>query len=131
MVSTAGNQQRFAFGQALNLAIMKDKTENIENIFEFPNQLPSEELFETLLDHDQIAIKRIISTGQVTPAGEWYDQKQNEWLIVLQGSGELSYEDNSRINLKTGDYLLIPAHQKHRVEYTSTEPPCIWLTVFF
>ena len=131
MVSTAENQQRFAFGQALNLAIMKDKPENIENIFEFPNQLPSQELFETLLSNDRVLIKRIISTGQVTPAGEWYDQEQNEWLIVLQGSGELSYEDNSRIKLKTGDYLLIPAHLKHRVEYTSTEPPCIWLTVFF
>ena len=131
MVSTAENQQRFAFGQALNLAIMKDKPENIENIFEFPNQLPSQELFETLLNHDQVLIKRIISTGQVTPEGEWYDQEQNEWLIVLQGSGELSYEDNSRIKLITGDYLLIPAHLKHRVEYTSTEPPCIWLTVFF
>ena len=131
MVSTAENQQRFAFGQALNLVIMKDKPENIENIFEFPNQLPSQELFETLLNHDQVLIKRIISTGQVTPAGEWYDQEQNEWLIVLQGSGELSYEDNSRIKLKTGDYLLIPAHLKHRVEYTSTEPACIWLTIFF
>ena len=131
MVSTAENQQRFAFGQALNLAIMKDKPENIENIFEFPNQLPSQELFETLLNHDQVLIKRIISTGQVTPEGEWYDQEQNEWLIVLQGSGELSYEDNSRIKLKTGDYLLIPAHLKHRVEYTSTEPACIWLTIFF
>jgi cupin 2 domain-containing protein len=103
----------------------------IENIFEFPNQLPAEELFETLLNHDQVVIKRIISTGQVTPAGEWYDQEQHEWLIVVQGSAELSYEDNSRIKLTTGDYLLIPAHQKHRVEYTSTEPPCIWLTVFF
>ena len=131
MVSTAENQQRFAFGQALNLAIMKDKPENIENIFEFPNQLPSQELFETLLNHDQVLIKRIISTGQVTPEGEWYDQEQNEWLIVLQGSGELSYEDNSRIKLITGDYLLIPAHLKHRVEYTSTEPACIWLTIFF
>jgi cupin 2 domain-containing protein len=103
----------------------------IENIFQLPNSLPQTELSEMLVDSNQIAIKRIISTGQVTPVGEWYDQEQNEWLIVLQGSGELSYEDNSRIKLTTGDYLLIPAHQKHRVEYTSTEPPCIWLTVFF
>ncbi|PSB09944.1 cupin [Pleurocapsa sp. CCALA 161] len=103
----------------------------MENIFKFCAQLPAKELFETLWSNDQISIKRIISTGQITPAGEWYDQEQNEWLIVLQGSGELSYEDNSRIKLTTGDYLLIPAHLKHRVEYTSTEPPCIWLTVFF
>jgi cupin 2 domain-containing protein len=102
-----------------------------ENIFKLPEQLPPAELFETLLHNDQVSIKRIISTGQITPAEEWYDQEQNEWLIVLQGSAELSYGDNSRIKLTTGDYLLIPAHQKHRVEYTSTEPPCIWLTVFF
>lgn len=107
----------------------------IKNIFELPEQLPGEELFETLFEtswhNDQISFKRIISTGQTTPEGEWYDQEQNEWLIVLQGSGELSYEDNSRIKLTTGDYLYIPAHQKHRVEYTSTEPPCIWLALFF
>ena len=66
-----------------------------------------------------------------TPEGEWYDQDRNEWLIALQGEGELSYEDGSRIKLTPGDYLFIPAHEKHRVEYTSTEPPCIWLTIFF
>ena len=103
----------------------------IENIFQLPNSLASTESIEKLLEKDSVLIERIISTGQVTPPGEWYDQEQNEWLIVLQGEGELSYKDNSRIKLTTGDYLLIPAHQKHRVEYTSTEPPCIWLTVFF
>ena len=103
----------------------------ISNIFELPDRLPSTEFSELLLDDDRLKIERIISTGQVTPPGEWYDQDRNEWLIVLQGEGELSYKDNSRIKLTTGDYLLIPAHQKHRVEYTSTKPPCIWLTVFF
>ncbi|MGF1589691.1 MAG: cupin domain-containing protein [Pleurocapsa sp.] len=69
----------------------------------------------------------------VKSEGTWYDQAKNEWLIILQGVGELSYEDGSRIKLTTEDYLLIPAHLKHRVEYTSTEPPspCIWLTIFF
>ena len=92
---------------------------------------PPEELFETLFDNGKVFIEKIISTGQVTPEGEWYDQDKDEWLIVLRGEGELSYEDGSRIKLTTGDYLFIPAHQKHRVEYTSTEPPCIWLTIFF
>lgn len=101
------------------------------NIFDLPTKLPSEELVESLFDSDQVLIERIVSTGQVTPPGEWYDQEQNEWLIVLQGSGELSYIDGSRITLTRGDYLLIPAHQKHRVEYTSKQPPCIWLTLFF
>lgn len=102
----------------------------VKNIFKLPDELPPKELFETLLDN-KILIEKIISTGQVTPKGEWYDQDRDEWLIVLQGEGELSYEDGSRIKLTTGDYLFIFAHQKHRVEYTSTEPPCIWLTIFF
>ena len=105
--------------------------DRIKNIFDLPDRLPPQEFSESLLNNDRLTIERIISTGQVTPAGEWYDQERDEWLIVLQGSGELSYEDGSRIKLATGDYLLILAHQKHRVEYTSTEPPCIWLTIFF
>lgn len=108
--------------------MMRDK---VANIFELADRLPQQELFDKLLENDRVLIERVVSTGQVTPAGEWYDQEQDEWLIVLQGEGELGYEDGSRIRLATGDYLLIPAHQKHRVEYTSSEPPCIWLTIFF
>ena len=104
---------------------------NVENIFELPDRLPLEELFTKLIDNDRILIERVVSTGQVTPEGEWYDQERDEWLIVLQGEGELGYEDGSQIKLTTGDYLFIPAHQKHRVEHTSVEPPCIWLTIFF
>lgn len=107
---------------------MKDE---INNIFKLPIELLQQELSETLLDNDKVVIKKIVSTGQVTPPGEWYDQEQNEWLIVLQGEGELGYGDGSRIKLSVGDYWLIPAHRKHRVEYTSIEPPCIWLTIFF
>ena len=101
------------------------------NIFDLPAQLPTTELFETLLTQENILIERIISQGQITPPGEWYDQTKNEWVILLQGEAELSYEDNSCIKLTKGDYLYIPAHQKHRVEYTSTEPICIWLAIHF
>ncbi len=101
------------------------------NIFDLPSQLPTTELFETLLTQENIIIERIISKGQITTSGEWYDQDKNEWVILLQGEAELSYEDNSRIKLTKGDYLYIPAHQKHRVEYTSTKPVCIWLAIHF
>ena len=103
----------------------------VNNIFKLPTKLPPQELLETLLDNEKVLIEKVVSTGQVSPPGEWYDQDRDEWLIVLQGEGELSYEDGSRIKLTIGDYLFIPAHQKHRVEYTSIEPPCIWLTIFF
>ncbi|AFZ36809.1 Cupin 2 conserved barrel domain protein [Stanieria cyanosphaera PCC 7437] len=99
------------------------------NIFQLPSSLPSEELFESLLKNDRVLIERIISTGQTTSPGEYYDQNQDEWVILLQGEAELSYEDNSRIKLVAGDYVFIPAHQKHRVDYTSITPPCIWLAV--
>ena len=99
------------------------------NIFHLPSSLPYEELFEALVTTDNILIERIISTGQTTPSREWYDQDRDEWVILLQGEASLAYVDGSQIKLTAGDYLLIPAHQKHRVEYTSSEPPCIWLAV--
>lgn len=99
------------------------------NIFNLPESLPDKELFETLLSGENVKIERIISTGQTTPSGEWYDQETDEWVILLQGEAELSYADGSRIKLRAGDYIFIPAHQKHRVEYTSSSPSCIWLAV--
>ncbi len=99
------------------------------NIFNLPSPIPVSELFESLLSTEKVLIERIVSTGQITPPGEWYDQETDEWVILLQGEAELSYKDGERIVLKGGDYLLIPAHVKHRVEYTSNEPPCIWLAV--
>jgi cupin 2 domain-containing protein len=99
------------------------------NIFDLPQASISGEIFERLASGDRILIERIISTGQTTPHGQWYDQNTDEWVILLQGEAELSFADGSRQRLRAGDYLLIPGHQKHRVESTSTEPACIWLAV--
>ena len=99
------------------------------NIFDLPSSLPDQELFEALVLDNNILIERIISTGQTTPPGQWYDQDRDEWVILLQGEATLAYADSSQIKLTAGDYLLIPAHKKHRVEYTSSDPPCIWLAV--
>ena len=99
------------------------------NIFDLPSSLPNKELFESLVSAENILIERIISTGQVTPPGDWYDQDKDEWVILLQGEAVLAYADGSQTKLIAGDYLFIPAHQKHRVEYTSSQPPCIWLAV--
>ena len=101
----------------------------MNNIFNLPPSLPDKELFESIVSNDNILIERIISTGQTAPIGEWYDQDKDEWVILLQGEAILSYEDGSQIKLSSGDYLFIPAHFLHRVEYTSIEPTCIWLTV--
>ncbi|HIK33665.1 MAG TPA: cupin domain-containing protein [Oscillatoriales cyanobacterium M59_W2019_021] len=99
------------------------------NIFHLPSDLPQEEYFEPLLSQGNLLIERIISTGQTTPPGEWYDQDRDEWVVLLQGEATLGYEDGSTKVLTAGDWVLISAHQKHRVEFTSTQPPCIWLAV--
>lgn len=99
------------------------------NIFELPSSLPNKELLESIVSAEDISIERIISTGQTTPLGEWYDQDKDEWVILLQGEAILAYADGSKIKLTAGDYLFIPAHQKHCVKYTSSTPPCIWLAV--
>jgi cupin 2 domain-containing protein len=99
------------------------------NIYEVPQEVSQLEKFEQIVSGKNIQIERIISMGQTTRSGQWYDQTTDEWVILLQGEAELSYSDDSRIKLKAGDYLLIPAHTKHRVEYTSVEPACIWLAV--
>jgi len=101
----------------------------MENLFDLPPELPPRELFESLVDRDRIRIERIVSTGQSTPPGQWYDQDRDEWVVLLQGNATLSYFDGSTVTLRSGDHLLIRAGQKHRVESTSTHPPCIWLAV--
>ena len=60
----------------------------VKNIFQLPNSGASTELVENLLEQGGLTIERIVSTGQITPPGEWYDQDRNEWLIVLQGDSE-------------------------------------------
>jgi cupin 2 domain-containing protein len=76
-----------------------------------------------------VRIERILSSGHTTPDGEFYDQPNNEWVVLLQGEAELAYDDGSTRRLSAGDHLLIPAHERHRVTHTSTEPPCVWLAV--
>lgn len=87
------------------------------------------EEFESLFTTRDVLIERIISTGQITPEGEWYDQERDEWVVLLEGKAVLGFENNERLDMVKGDYLLIPAHCKHRVLYTQTDPPCIWLAV--
>ena len=100
------------------------------NLFsELPNNLP-EELIEILVDAPDVRIERIVSTGHASPPGFWYNQTESEWVVVLQGEATLAFEDEER-TLKPGDYVLISAHRKHRVNSTSEAEPTVWLTVFF
>ena len=101
----------------------------IHNVFDLQNTGSlDDELFQTLAQ-GSATIERIVSTGHSTPEGEWYDQEKDEWVILLQGTARILFENDNIINLKSGDYILIKAHNRHRVEYTSTTPQCVWLAI--
>ena len=97
------------------------------NIFNIP-KTSTEEIFTELLKTPNIKIEQIVSYGQSSPNDFWYDQEENEWVVVLDGEAVLEFEDKS-VTLKKGEYINILAHQKHRVAYTTN--PTIWLAVFY
>jgi len=104
----------------------------IKNIFsDIPASLPNE-LLEDIISTENFRIERIISRGHTTPKGEWYDQDKNEFVLLLKGNSELRFEKNNEsIKMKSGDYINIPAHVRHRVEKTDSGEETIWLTVFY
>jgi len=88
------------------------------------------EFFQTLLSQGQITIERIVSEGHCSPLKQWYDQIQDEWIILIEGQAKLQFEhEESPICLKAGDYLLIPARTKHRVHWTNPDIKTIWLAI--
>ena len=103
-----------------------------KNIFEnIPAEIP-DEIIEELISSDKIRIERIISKGQTSPDNFWYDQEENEFVIVLKGKAKLKFIDKVElIELNEGDYINILSHKKHRVEWTDPERETIWLAVFY
>jgi cupin 2 domain-containing protein len=94
-----------------------------------PSALPAEQ-FDTLLQTGACRLERIISIGHATPPGDWYDQDWDEWVALLQGRAGLRFADEDAVRiLAPGDYLWIPAHRRHRVEWTSQDPPAVWLAL--
>jgi cupin 2 domain-containing protein len=90
------------------------------------------ELTTTLIANEKFRIERIVSTGQASPPGFWYDQAWAEWVLLVSGSAGLLFEGEAEPRvLNAGDYLLIPAHRRHRVAWTNVEHPTVWLAVHF
>jgi cupin 2 domain-containing protein len=89
-----------------------------------------QEHFDALFAGRQFRLERIVSTGQSTPQGQWYDQDEDEWVLLLSGEAELEFDANRRIRLLPGDQVLIPAHCQHRVAFTSLAGPTVWLALF-
>ncbi len=90
---------------------------------------PEKETFEQLFEGDKFRVERIISSGHTTPEGSWYDQEMDEWVILLQGTATIEFADGQVASLTDGDYIFILAHRRHRVIFTSVEPPCFWLAI--
>ncbi len=96
-----------------------------------PISLP-EEVTEVVLQTGSFRLERILSAGQATPAGEWYDQETHEWVLLLTGGARLLFEhDPQAIIMKPGDYVHIPAHRRHRVEWTDPGQTTIWLALHY
>ena len=103
---------------------------NRRNIYALPARISDDhEFVERLAEGKNTIIERIVSAGHVTPENEWYDQDRDEWVVLLRGNATVLFDDKSVLHVKDGDVLFICAHRKHRVIYTSVEPPCIWLAV--
>jgi len=90
-----------------------------------------EEIFELLVQGENVKIERIISKGHTSPDSGWYDQAQNEWVLVLKGNASISFENGQVVDLNEGDYLNILSHQKHKVIRTSTTTDTIWLAIHY
>jgi cupin 2 domain-containing protein len=108
------------------------KSLNVRNIFA---DLPTDsdaEVFEPLLEHDGMTLERIVSTGQATPPGEWLQQDRQEWVVLVSGRAALRFEgEQGERLLQPGDYVLIPARCRHRVEWTDANQSTVWLALHY
>lgn len=100
------------------------------NLFSFIPAVIPHEIVEILLETSDFRMERIVSHGHSSPTDFWYDQEQDEWVLLIKGAARLRFEDRV-LEMKPGDYINIPAHTKHRVDWTHPDEPTIWLVVFY
>jgi cupin 2 domain-containing protein len=104
---------------------------HLENVFaDIPDDLP-EELIQPLVVTPGLRIERIVSLGHASPEGFWYDQDDGEWVLLLKGAARLRFEGEGPIDLRPGSFVNIPAHRRHRVEWTDPGEPTVWLAVHY
>ena len=101
------------------------------NLFaHLPAATQPEEIITEVLVRPGLRIERVVSIGHASPPDFWYDQTWDEWVTVLTGAARLRFENEPEDReLRPGDHVFIQAHMRHRVEWTSADPPTIWLAV--
>lgn len=100
------------------------------NILSMLSDATENERFETLVAQDGVRIERITSKGQTTPAGEWYDQPWHEWVLLVQGEALVQLEGELKpCRLVPGQWIMLPARRRHRVEWTMPEQETVWLAL--
>ena len=102
-------------------------TIRVENLFANLPALSRSEHSLSLFEKPSIKIQRIVSQSYSSPPGFWYDQDEDEWVIIVRGEATLEFEGAETVHLKEGDHVTIPRHVKHRVR--QTDPKTIWLAV--
>lgn len=102
------------------------------HLFErIPAELPSEAV-EVLTAGGRTRIERIVSKGHSSPADFWYDQDEDEWVLLLKGAARLRFEQGDGVvHMQPGSYVHIAAHERHRVEWTLEDAETVWLAVFY
>ena len=101
------------------------------NIFEpIPSDMAAE-VFEQLVRAENVRIERIISKGHTSPDCGWYEQDENEWVMIIDGNATIEFEDGPPVTLGKGDHLNIPANCKHKVTWSDPNHITIWLAVFY
>lgn len=104
----------------------------VRNLFDDLPFDATEEVFTRLLEAPGFRLEKIVSAGQATPPGEWYDQEDHEWVILLRGRAGLLFRGEPEVRvLQAGDYVDIPAHTLHRVEWTDAAAPTVWLALHY
>jgi cupin 2 domain-containing protein len=102
------------------------------NLFRIGSTQGAGERFDTLVKQGGVTIERIVSTGQASAPGFWYDSPRDEWVVLLTGAASLEFEGDPQLHMmQPGDHVLIVAHCRHRVAWTHETEPTVWLAVHY
>ncbi len=115
-----------------NFSDQNEGAKPMPNIYSHIPEELHDELFEEIAQGGAFTLERIISKGHTTPEGKWCDQEKDEWVVLLKGSAGILIEgEEQAVSLNPGDYMYLPAHQRHRVEWTQSDTETIWIALHY